>query len=113
MRQVNNQLKQLGFKMSSWDFGTIKPEAYDVGKDHFKPRYRSVFIGKIDWGKKKNHGYYITSNIVGLFRHYRQHKINEHSTELGNIFAFGTTLTKALDKFTYNFKHKIYNRRQA
>jgi len=41
--KYTNELKKLGFNMTDKNFGTIKPEFYDVGKNHFKPTFRSVY----------------------------------------------------------------------
>jgi len=102
--KYTNELKKLGFNMTDKNFGTIKPEFYDVGKNHFKPTFRSVYVAICDW---QGGFVYITSGIVGTYRGYRCR--NSYETELGNIFASGKTLTEAVKKFKYNFINKIYN----
>ncbi len=101
-------LQNLGLNINNNHFGNIKPDFYNVSKNHFKPYFRHVFIADCDW----NGGFvYITSNINninGLYRGYRCR--NSYDIEIGNIFALGKTLDEAKMKFEYNFKNKIYNK---
>ena len=63
--QTRNKLKQLGFIFShpkiNPNWGTHAAEPYNVGKDHFYPIYRDVFIGKAKGG------YYVTSHIHNIW----------------------------------------------
>ena len=95
------KLKNLGFKMRNKNFGTITPEPYDVGKNHFKPTFRSVFVGSA------KDGWYVTSNISGEMRLYRHHYTYE--TEIANIFGLGKTRMEAIENFVSNFTNKTYN----
>ena len=83
-------------------FGTIDAENYDVGKNHFEPRYRSVYFGEAVGG------FYITSSIHGKMRLYRCRKTED--TQIANIFGKGKTIEAALKDFAHNFKNKIYNK---
>jgi hypothetical protein len=104
IRQAKAALKKLGFKfLPKHKWGSMEAEPYDVGKDHFKPRYRDVYIGECV------NGYYITSHIKGMMRRYRCRR--EFDTDVGNIFGGGETLEVAITQFVHNFKNKIYNRR--
>lgn len=85
-------------------FGTVTPEPYDTGKDHFKPSFRSIYVSS----RMKDGGYYVTSSICGQMRLYRHHYWNE--AEIGNIFAHGETLKEAITKFRHNLDNLIYNR---
>jgi len=86
-------------------FGTIAPEPFNVGKDHFFPHFRGVYIGK------SVGGFYVTSHIVGDFRRYRQRVYNtQHNASLANIFGGGKTALEAVKIFLANFKSKTYNR---
>ena len=102
-------VKKLGFKMlvvaNDRSFGTIKPETYNTGKNHFKPSFRSVYIADCDW---QGGFVYITSNIYGIMKLYRCK--TEFETEIGNIFTSGKTRSEAIKKFVYNFTNKIYNK---
>lgn len=88
-------------------FGTTIPEPYNVGKNHFKPSYRYIFISSRMYPNTAKDFIYITSGITGSMRLYR-HK-TWFDTEIGNIFASGKTLTEAIEKFEHNFTNKIYN----
>ncbi len=98
-------LKDLGFNMTSKDFGTIKPESYSVKPDHFTPTFRTVYVADCDW---RGGFCYVTSSITGTYRGYRCR--NSYDTEVGNIFASGKTRAEALAKFAENFANKKYNR---
>jgi hypothetical protein len=89
-------------------FGTTIAEPYDVGKNHFKPLYRFIFVSSNMYPDTNKDFIYITSNITGQMRLYRCR--NWFETEIGNIFASGKTLKEAVDKFEYKFKNKIYNK---
>ena len=99
--QAIARLKKLGFDMSHETWGTIEAEPYDVGKNHFTPRWRDVFLGKC------LNGYYVTSHIKGMMRHYRCRQAYE--VDIGNIFGGGATLKEAFDKWEANFRNKVYN----
>lgn len=104
--KTNEILPSLGFKMNPSgadcaDFGTQPAEPYNVGKDHFTPSFRSVFVGKCKGG------YYVTSHIQGEFRRYRARRTE--SATFGNIFGGGKTRRQALLQFADNFKAKKYN----
>lgn len=108
-------LEQAGFKMESFDgsrkilFGTIAPEPYDVGKNHFEPRIRTVFVSSQMKVQGREPFFYVTSNIVGRWRGYRCKTWNENA-EVGNIFGSGPTREEAIRRFIVNFKAKTYNR---
>jgi hypothetical protein len=99
--QAVSRLKKLGFDMSHEKWGTIEAEPYDVGKDHFTPRHRDVYIGRVKTG------WYITSDIKGKMRGYRCRRVFD--TNIGNIIGIGSTLKEALEQFEANFKSKTYN----
>jgi hypothetical protein len=99
-------LPSLGFKMNPpgsdcADFGTQPAEPYNVGKDHFTPDFRSVFVGKAKGG------YYVTSHICGNLRRYRCQRVE--SATVGNIFGGGKTRREALLNFAADFQNKTYN----
>ena len=89
-------------------FGTTVAEPYNIGKNHFKPLYRSVYISSEMYPSTEKNFIYITSSIHGRMRLYRHR--NWFDAEIGNIFASGKTLNEAIKKFEYNFKHKTYNK---
>jgi len=99
-------LESVGFKMSQVNFGTTRPEPIDVGKDHFAPRFRDVFIGETF-----NHHFYVTSHIHGLYRGYRCRLYNAYEKTLMNIFGMGTTAEQAVQDFINHFtaNPKVYN----
>ena len=105
--KIIKSFEKLGFDILSETnnelsvFGTQPAEEYNTGKDHFVPKYRSVFFGTA------KDGYYITSNIHGKMRNYRCR--TEYDTEIGNIFGHGKTIDEALRSFSHNFINKIYN----
>lgn len=105
-------LQQVGFKMThdkefGSSFGTIKPETYNVGKNHFKPDYRFVYVSSAMYPNTSKNFYYVTSNIVGQYREYRHQEWFEN--ELGNIFASGKTRNQAILEFVNKFKTLSYN----
>ena len=105
MRQAIKRLVALGFQMGMariprW--GWITPEFYPVGKDHFTPKTRDVFIGKAKGG------YYVTSHLRGTMRRYRCRQVNK-DCDIANIFGGGKTLQEAIDQFCTKFEAKIYN----
>jgi hypothetical protein len=89
-------------------FGTTKPEPYDVGKNYFKPTFRSIYISSEMYSGTDESFFYITSHIHGSMRLYRHKYWND--TEVGNIFASGKTLDEAVAKFTNNLTHLNYNK---
>ena len=90
-------------------FGTVEAEKYDTGKDHFKPKYRSIYISSEMYPGTDRSFFYITSDIQGEMRLYRhQYWFN---AEIGNIFASGKTLKETIAKFEHNFINKIYNKK--
>jgi hypothetical protein len=102
IRQAKAVLKKLGFKfLPRTNWASMEAEPYDVGKDHFKPRYRDVYVGDCC------NGFYVTSHIKGRMRGYRCRR--EYDTDVGNIFAGGKTLEIAITQFIHNFQNKIYN----
>ena len=110
---MKNTITILGHKlkrdkdMGSY-FTTIEAEPYDTGKHHFRPKHRIIYVsGEMYPGTEKNF-IYITSEIMGELRLYRHRYW--YSTGMGNIFASGKTLDEAIEEFSYNLKHKIYNR---
>ena len=103
---TNNILPSLGFTMNPSgancvDFGRIEAEPYNVGKDHFQPFFRHVFIGKCKGG------YYVTSHINGNMRKYRCRI--QYEAKIGNIFGGGKTRRQAIERFAENFRNKSYN----
>ncbi len=84
------------------DFATIKPEPFNVGKNHFFPHFRDFYLGKAVGG------FYCTSHIHGDFRKYRC-KTVQYNFELGNIFGKGVTEDEAVKNFLENFKGMFYN----
>jgi len=88
-------------------FGTTEPEPYSIGKNHFVPKYRYIYISSEMYPKTDKNFVYITSNIVGSMRLYR-HK-NWFDTNIANIFASGKTLSEAVVNFEVKFKAKEYN----
>ena len=96
-------LQKAGFEMTSNVYGTITPEPYNVGKDHFTPNQRNVFIGETF-----NHHFYVTSHIYGAMRGYRCRN-TEHGVKIGNIFGMGKTAIEATKDFIKNFQAKNYN----
>jgi len=104
-KQAIAKLKELGFYFEQDDvpqFGVTAPEPYPVGKDHFKPRTRSVYFAKCKGG------YYITSHLLGEFRPYRGRTTYDNYS-VANIFAGGKTLAAAIREFSANFTAKKYN----
>ena len=103
--KTGKRLENLGFKMDSNTYGTIGAEPYDVGKNHFTPKYRSVYVS----GRMSAGGgfYYVTSSIQGTMRRYRCR--TSYECEIVNIFASGKTQSEAITRFTENFKAKTYN----
>lgn len=105
--QNQTLLKSLGFIFSATgdnNFATIAAEPVDLRPDHFKPRFRDVFLGNTQTG------FYVTSHITGEFRKYRARKYNtnpDYSTH--NIFGHGKTEDEAVAMFVENFKNKKYN----
>lgn len=103
--QTRNKLKQLGFIFShpkiNPNWGTHAAEPYNVGKDHFYPIYRDVFIGKAKGG------YYVTSHIHGNMRQYRCR--NTYQRRIANIYGGGSTLQEAIREFCTNFISRTYN----
>lgn len=110
---IKQTLEKLGFKMHVYEgvespqFATIAAESYSVGKNHFTPRSRHVYVSTAMYPTTIKNFYYITSNISGMYRGYRCK--NSYETEIGNIYASGKTVKEALELFVYNFTHKIYN----
>jgi hypothetical protein len=111
--EKRHPLEELGFKRtegsspkdSHWH-GTIDAEDYDVGKDHFTPKFRDVYhSGETSGREGKFH--YVTSSIHGTMRPYRAK--NSFETSVGNIFGSGKTAEEALSNFSANFKKKKYN----
>jgi len=101
-KNATNLLINAGFKMESAKWGSMAPEPYSAGKNHFKPYFRDVFIGEcVD-------GFYVTSNIVGDYREYRCHKTYPN-TNVANIHGHGKTETDAVENFLVNFNSKNYN----
>lgn len=84
-------------------YGSIAPEPYDVGRDHFTPSRRTVFVGKAKGG------YYVTSHIHGMMRPYRCRRVGEAT--VGNVFGKGKTKREAVMDFLRNFTAtpKVYN----
>jgi hypothetical protein len=104
-KQAIAKLTKLGFKFEQTDvpqFGTTAPEPYSVGKDHFKPRNRTVYFAKC------KSGYYITSHLIGDFRYYRARTTYDNFS-VANIFGGGKTLAAAIREFSANFTAKKYN----
>lgn len=99
-------LKSSGFEIQRIDensaWGQIKNEPVSLGKDHFAPRYRSVYLSDAVGG------YYVTSHIVGDFRKYRG-RTWHIGYEVANIFGHGKTAVEAVNNFLSNFKQKRYN----
>jgi hypothetical protein len=89
-------------------FGTTKPEPYNVGKHHFKPTSRSIYISSEMYKGAAKSFFYITSYIHGSMRLYRHRYWND--TEVGNIFASGKTLEEAVMQFTHKLSNLIYNK---
>lgn len=89
-------------------FTTIPAEYYDVGKNHFTPIYRSIFVSSEMYKGTNNSFFYITSDIIGIYRGYKCR--NSYEMAIGNIFSSDKTLQGAISKFEYNLKNKIYNR---
>jgi len=89
-------------------FGTTRPEPYDVGKDHFKPTFRSIYISSEMYAGTNKSFFYITSHIHGNMRLYRHRYWYESS--VGNIFASGKTLGEAVIQFTHKLTNLIYNK---
>ena len=111
-KSEKHPLAKLGFKLTpgsdkngKWH-GTMEPEEYDVGKDHFTPRFRDVFhSGETSGSEGKFH--YVTSSIHGKMRPYKaQHSFD---TTVGNIFGSGKTAEEAISNFSENLKNKKYN----
>jgi hypothetical protein len=113
MKTSRQMLAQVGFEfderilaamMAGRLWGKTEAEPYNVGKNHFTPRFRSVFIGEC-----ANGSFYVTSHIHGEWRGYRcRHK---EDVSIANIFASGKTELEAVEKFIHNFTNKIYNKR--
>ena len=108
---AKEMLEKAGFDMKPAgvtfdDWGKIAPEPYDVGKDHFTPEFRDVYIG----GTFDNR-FYVTSHIYGEYRKYRCRRKNS-GFSIGNIFGKGKTKEEAVKNFLKNFTAvpKIYNR---
>ena len=95
-------LIQAGFIVDTENFGTIAPEKFDIGKDHFKPTFRDVFIGKTIDGHT-----YVTSHLYGRFRKYRSRY--EHDSNILNIFASHVLEVEAVREFIRKFKKLEYN----
>ena len=102
--QSNNLLREVGFDIiestitgtSLW--GNIKPEPYSVGKNHFKPYFRDVYVGEC------NGGYYVSSHIVGDYREYRCRRTYPN-TNIANIYAWGTTMVEDRKSTRLNSSH--------
>src|SRR5258708_11252687 len=104
MEQAVPKLKSLGFSFGISDhpnYGTIAPEAYNTGRNHFSPASRDIFISRVPTG------FYITSDIYGDFRAYRGR--TTYRTKVGNNFGGGKTLAEGLSVFVQNFTNKTYN----
>jgi hypothetical protein len=102
--QAVKQLTQLGFefpKEGGGNWGRQAPEFYDVGKHHFRPRFRDVFFAPAVGG------WYVTSHIHGIWRNYRCRR--ECETTIANIFGGGLTLEIAIREFVKNFTSKTQN----
>jgi hypothetical protein len=101
--EAKKELTRLGFKMvrSPGTWGSKPPEPYSVGKNHFSPYFRDVFIGET------RTGFYVSSNIVGKMRRYRCRRWD--GAKVGNIFGGGITLDAAIKEFIENFVSKTYN----
>lgn len=99
-----DMLANAGFTMTQDNFGTIAPEPYNVGKDHFALKFRDVFIGETF-----NHEFYVTSHIHGTMRLYRCR--NSYETTIANIFGMGKTAKEAVKDFINHFTAtpKVYN----
>lgn len=89
-------------------YGTTEPEPYDMGKHHFKPKFRSIFISSEMYKGTAQSFFYITSSIRGSLRLYRHRYWND--AKVGNIFAHGKTLEEAVMRFTNNLTHLNYNK---
>ena len=88
-------------------YGTTSPEPYNVGKHHFKPSYRSIYVSSEMYPNTSKSFFYAASGIHGSMRLYRHR--DWFATEVANIFASGKTLKEAVRKFEHKFKNKIYN----
>lgn len=99
-------LANVGFEMVYDNWGKINPEPVDVGKNHFSPTFRDVFIGETF-----NHKFYVTSHVHGKYRGYRWRLYNTFDADLANIFGMGETAQKAVQDFINHFtaNPKIYN----
>ncbi len=106
MSTIKQQLERAGFQMMNGSFGTTPAEPYPVGKNHFTPRWRDVYIGRCHWSGG-GFGYYITSHIYGTMRRYRC--CLSYDAHIANIFASGKTRREAVRSFLRNFESKTYN----
>ena len=89
-------------------YGTTTPEPYGVGKHHFKPTFRSIYVSSEMYSGTDKSFFYITSHIHGSMRLYR-HKY-WYDVDIANIFASGKTLDEAVAKFTNSLTHLDYNK---
>lgn len=109
LRQARARLSKIGFTFDpafrcmdgTLRFGFTQAETVDVGKHHFNPRNRDIYIASC------NDGFYVTSHVRGIMRRYRCR--HWEPTQIKNIFGGGATLKEAIDKFCANFESKTYN----
>ena len=101
-------LKTAGFNAEISDnciHGTIPHENFDkekyVGKHHFKPEKRDVFLGI------SKYAWYVTSHIKGVRRRYRCR--TEYDSQILNIFAYDENPVEAVKKFLHLWQNKTYN----
>lgn len=104
MTQAIRRMRKLGFNMGNHDcphFGVQAAEPYYVN-GHWSPSNRDVFIAPC------HGGFYITSHIYGMFRHFKQKGL-AYKITVANIFGGGKTLREAVEQFEKNFLTKTYN----
>ena len=104
--RINNMELKYNKKFGSY-FGTIPAEKYDTGKNHFIPKFRTIYVSSEMYPGTDKSFFYVTSSIHGKMRLYR-HK-DWFETDVANIFASGKTLREAVSKFKHNLTHLIYN----
>lgn len=117
LQQARERLEKLGFHFpeegrgvdGSLRWGRMPAEPYDVGKDHFEPLFRDVWISKRNrhFDPKTMNCFSVSSSIKGKMRRYRCRQTGEAT--ISNIFGIGKTLEEAVHDFVQKFHSKTYN----